>query len=428
MLKIEQWIKRLPIYGKFGKDVFWNIGSLGILGVSGIVLNILIAWVYGAAVLGVFNQVYAIYILFSQFAVGGIHLSVLRHISQFADNRQVCGKIIFSALLVTIITAGLTCFIVFIFCDLVGDVLHSPDVSLGLLYVLPGLWCFALNKILLAAMNGFRQMKVYALGMAFRYILMLVLLVICVFMRMPGKTLPLIFSGAEIILLVWLVFSVFRFCSFLRVSALWLKKHIVFGSKALLSGTLAEINTRVDVLMLGFFTGDVVVGIYSLAAVLAEGVIHLIVVIRTNVNPILSKLFSNNKMDELRAMIRQGIRMFYPIIGLFGICAMVVYPLFIYLFLVDSGFMASWPLFCILMTGIMLSAGYMPFNMLLIQTGRPGYHTIMICLTVAVNVILNGLLIPLFGMYGAALATSTSFVLGILLLKLFIRKTLRINI
>jgi O-antigen/teichoic acid export membrane protein len=66
--------------------------------------------------------------------------------------------------------------------------------------------------------------------------------------------------------------------------------------------------------------------------------------------------------------------------------------------------------------------------MILVQTGFPGYYTLMIGLIVLCNIILNGLMIPLWGMYGAAMATGLSFVIGIFLLKGFVRRTISMSI
>lgn len=430
--KFKQWIKQFPIYGKFGQDVSWNIGSLAVLGVSGIILNILIGRIYGAATLGVFNQVYAIYILLSQFAVGGMHLSVLKHISQFADNRQICNQIVSSAITITAIIGGIVVSIAFALHQWVGDILKSPDVAIGLIYVLPGLWCFALNKIFLSILNGYRLMKAYAFAQASRYILMIALLITCVITHKPSFILPIIFSGAEIILLIWLIIYTLTLRLYSPVApqkwGKWFRKHILFGFKSFASGALSEINTRVDVLMLGFFTGDRIVGIYSFAAILVEGIIQLIIVIRTNINPVLTRLFTHNQFEKLKKTIHQGVKIFYPIMAGLGILCIITFPLLVHLFLPNSNFMDGWPVFCILIAGIMLSAGYMPFNMLLVQTGYPGSHTIMITLTVLANIVLNGLLIPWLGMYGAALATSASFVLAIVLLKIFVRHKLQMHI
>lgn len=423
-------IKKLLIQTKFGHDVFWNVGSIIILGISGILLNILVGRFYGAEALGIFNQVFSIYILASQFAVGGMHLSVLKYISQYNNNRPVSDQIISSAFTITFISAGLTSISVFLLRHWIGTILQSPNISISLLYIIPGLVCFSLNKILFSILNGYRLMKAYAVAQALRYIFMIILLTLLILMQSPIYVLPVIFSGAEIILTVLLAFYIFRFYSSVnpRNFDFWFRKHIQFGTKSFASGALNEINTRVDVLMLGFFTNDRMVGIYSFAAILAEGFFQLIVIIRNNINPIMTRLFFENQIDQMENMIKRGIKIFYPAIAILGLLAIIGFPFLTELIMPNRDFMNSWFVFIILILGIILSSGYLPFNMLLIQTGHPGHYTSMVSLTVLINILLNWLLIPWLGIYGAAIATSVSIILSVMYLKIFTKRILGIKI
>ena len=88
---------------KFNLDLLWNILSLIILGISGIIINTFIAKFYGAGILGAYNQVFAIYIFFSQFAIGGMHFSVLKNISYNQVRKDKIFQITISGLLLAII-------------------------------------------------------------------------------------------------------------------------------------------------------------------------------------------------------------------------------------------------------------------------------------------------------------------------------------
>jgi O-antigen/teichoic acid export membrane protein len=428
--QISNWIRQLPIYGKFGRDVSWNIASLGVLGISGILLNIIIARFYGAETLGVFNQVFALYIFFSQLAAFGIYFSVLKYVAEFSEDQSKCNAIITSAIVITTLYAGFISFIAFELTSWIGKILDSPLVARGWLFILPGIWGSALNKVLMAVLNGFRDMKAFALAQAMRYILAIVILVGCVMVKVPGYTLPVIISGAEIILLIFLFIYTLKFYSPVSIKnwAGWGRKHIHFGARSFLSGTIAELNTRVDVLMLGYFVKDRVVGVYSMASLIVEGFAMLSYVVRDNLNPILNKLIAQHKIVELKETIKRGVKIQYTAIALLGIVAIISYPFFIRLFISDSNFMTSWAPFSILMLGLMLCAGYLPFNMLLVMAGCPGLHTLLKGGIVLSNIILNLLLIPYFGMYGAAYATAISFLLSALYLKFLVRKTLNIRI
>ncbi|HVS09468.1 MAG TPA: hypothetical protein VMS76_06290, partial [Planctomycetota bacterium] len=135
--------------GKFRRDVTWNFASLAVLGISGIALQALIGRHYGAATLGVFNQVLAAYILFSQAAAGGINLSALRAIAEDSSDRARISSIVAGALLPVLALAAVFSLAFSLARGLAADVLESPDVALGIAAATPGLFFFALNKLLL---------------------------------------------------------------------------------------------------------------------------------------------------------------------------------------------------------------------------------------------------------------------------------------
>lgn len=58
---------------RFNQGILCNYVSLGILALSGFAFNIIILKYYDAAALGLFNQVYAWYVVLSQVASLGIH-------------------------------------------------------------------------------------------------------------------------------------------------------------------------------------------------------------------------------------------------------------------------------------------------------------------------------------------------------------------
>ena len=93
-------------------DLILNGISFGIVGVSGVLTIILISKFYDKQYLGIFNLVYSIYILVSQFTGAGIHFSVLRHISQFSHNEKKSKLVLVSGLMSVTLNA-LLCISVF---------------------------------------------------------------------------------------------------------------------------------------------------------------------------------------------------------------------------------------------------------------------------------------------------------------------------
>lgn len=424
----KKYLNDLPISEKFKKDVFWNVGSLFVLGVAGIIMNILIARFYGADTLGIFNQVYAVYILASQFAAGSIHLSTQKHIAEFSNNQKRCDKIISSAVTATFVLACLVTIIIFFLRGNFGSILKSPAVSVSLIYTLPGLVFFAVNKTLMAIFNGFRLMKSYALAQTLRYLLMVVFLVLAIILEFPGEKISFIFSGAEIVLFFYLIIRVLSLFQFVWQWGDWLTTHLIFSYKALPGNIMVDVNTRVDVLILGYFASDRIVGIYSFAAILAEGFSQLLIVLKTNINPILARLSAQKKKNELQDVIRLGVRLTYPVTALLGLLTIFFYPIFVKILVPGQDFSQSWGVFIILIVGIILGSGYLPFQMLLAQAGFPLAYTNLITLTFLANVVFNLLLVPILGMEGSALATSLSVLLSVVVLKIYTLKMLKIKI
>jgi O-antigen/teichoic acid export membrane protein len=68
-------------------------------------------------------------------------------------------------------------------------------------------------------------------------------------------------------------------------------------------GMLSDLNTRVDIILLGYFVNDASVGIYSFAAVFAEGFGQISYVVKQNLDPIIGRFTAAKSIDKLRSLI-----------------------------------------------------------------------------------------------------------------------------
>lgn len=421
-------LQREDLSSKFGQDVLWNIVSYGVMAVSGIAINIIIWYVYSPDVLGVFNQVFAVYVIASQFAVAGIHLSVVKYVAQYAAQVGIYRVINTAAILLSIVIAGISAILLWLLSEQIGILLGSPEVAKGIVYIAPALFFFSINKVLLSIFNGLSRMKLYAFFQALRYLLIVGALVTLILQDVPSEVLPFSFTIAEGILLICLSISLFK--EFLvppfEVLRKWILTHLEFGIKGLGSNVLLQMNTRVDVLVIGYFMSDFNVGIYSFVAIFIEGIYQVLIVLRTVYNPLLVKLISEQRIDQLKSVIDRGVRITYRFMIIGGVIAVLLYPIGVLISEDKQLYLRSWPIFAILMSGIALSSGYIPFGQILVQAGRPGLHTIMTLLLVVFNFTFNLLLIPVLGLIGAAIATALAHCVGVFLLKIFTKRILQI--
>jgi O-antigen/teichoic acid export membrane protein len=418
---------------RFQRDVLWNVASLVVLGASGIALNVLIGRCYDEATLGVFNQVLAAYIFFSQLAVGGVNLSALKSIAEKPDDRERTTGIVVGSLVLALALAGLATAAYLLAREPIARWLESPGVAVGIAASAPGLFFFALNKVLMSVVNGLRRMRAFAVYTGLRYLLILAGLLVWVGndpARAKGDGLAFVFTFAEGILFLVLLVEV---GAQIRLPVRgdwkdWVPAHLLYGAKSIASGVLLELNAKVDVWMIGLFMADRDVGIYALAGMVAEGAFQLLVVLQNNCNPILAKQIAEGRWDELRATVRKGRRWTY--LGMAGVTAVAIalYPSVVRVLTDKPGFAASWAPFALLMLGILCASGYVPFGQILLMGGRPGWHSVFMGATVACNVVGNWILIPRFGLVGAAAATAFSVLASVFILKALVRARLGVRI
>ncbi len=427
---LKHLLEKLPISRKFSIDAVWNLICFAIVGSFGILVNIIIAKYYGADVLGVFNQVFAIFVLLSQISVAGVHLAVLKYVSQFAEDRNKTDNILSAALYITFVISLLVPLGTFFLKDFAADMMESPRISTGILFGLPGLFFWALNKVYLAFHNACQRIISYSVLNALRFIFLVIYLVLFIVLDLPGERLPVIISFSEVTLFIICVVYSMRYMTFSYNPEVkrWIKELSLFGFKAAPGHILLDINTRVDVIMLGIFCSDQMVGVYSFAAMLADGYNNFPVVFRTNVNPMITQYRYSRKGDEFRLWIRKGVRLGYTLFIPMGIVVIFLFPLLMNIFRLGAGIGEGWAVFAILISGISLSAGYIPFQMILSQTGFPSYQSVYIFFVFTTNVVLNFILIPIWGMMGAALATALSAVVQVVYLKLLVAQKLNIKI
>ncbi|MBN2396286.1 MAG: polysaccharide biosynthesis C-terminal domain-containing protein [Candidatus Atribacteria bacterium] len=422
--------KEILFGSKFNVDLLWNLGSFSLCGIIGVLFNIIIINFYDSATLGFFNQVYAVFIFLSQISTWGLHLSVQKFIPQFSNISKHTKLILTSAFTTTFIFSFFITVVVFFFNKIPGRIFNSESVSEGFIYAVPGLFLFSLNKLLLSYLNGMRKMIAYAIFNFLRFLFMLLLLITIIIVELQPKFITSIFSIPELLLFGLLLIKTYKSFGFstLKRFFLFCKIHFRFGSNAALGHIVLDLNSKVDVIILGIFLHDKIVGIYSFAAFIVDGLLQLFYVFRTNINPLITDAFYNKSSIDLEILIKRYLKNFYKFFIVIGIIAILIYPVFLYVFKIFDFFWLNYLVFSILTIGCILSSGYIPFQMIFNQVGKPRMQSIFLLIVFITNLILNLVLIPVLGIIGSALATSLTFVVQMFLLKKFTFNTININI
>ena len=289
-----------------------------------------------------------------------------------------------------------------------------------MLLISPGLYFFSINKVLLnGVINGLNKMKAYAFFQSLRYLLILIGLICALIITLEGSKLTIIFSFSECLLFLSLIFYINKNIKWWQGESIfkWANIHTKFGVKSFLGSILIEINSRVDILMLGFYLSDKNVGIYSFSALFAEGFFQLLVIMQNIYNPKLSKNIVVSEKNLFEKFIRKGIRNSYLIIVPIGILSIIFYPLTLGFITNKSEYINGVDSFRVLILGICLISGFVPFYNIFLMSNLPWTQSVFMLKVVLVNIISNLILIPIFGIFGAALGTFISLIASIIFFK-----------
>lgn len=405
--------------------------SLVVLAGAGFVLNLMIGRFYGPEALGIFNICFAGFIFIAQIGSFGAQFSILQAVAALRDKDQdAVNDAIGAGLRLVLITTTLASLGGLVLTPFGAMLYASEDFSIAWLAMLPGLWAFSLNKYLLGAINGAGHMRAFAVLQAGRYLLILIWLGVFCLAGVDGALLSGALSLSELLLLVATLGSLRRVVSKwkLRGEAVWLARHRKFGAKAFLSSAILELNTRVDVLIVGFLVSEATAGVYSTGLLVAEGVSQVIFVIRNVANPLLARALAMNDQAAITRLTRQLGAASLAVTCAASLVAYFLFPIFAVYGMGDARFLeASLPL-GILLVGLTLTAPFQVFGLILSMGQRPGLHTLSVLVVLAANIILNLALVPLWGATGSAIATSISYGVSAVVVMIAARAVLKIRL
>jgi O-antigen/teichoic acid export membrane protein len=415
---------------KLSQDISWTIGSFAFLAMSGVLINIAVSDLRDAKSLGVFNLAYAVYMVASQFAVWGVHYSVLRSTAYYSSSAKKRGFMLGTALMLALLSGLFSAIALFLIAPSLGLLFRSAVTGEAIAFASWGLLLFPVNKVLVAHVNALRQMRAFAVLQALRYLCVMLWVVGVCRSQLPFAWVTLGFFFAEMVTAFAsaIYLGLASLTLSLRWSTSWAKRHLAFGSKSLLSGLFAETNSRLDVLLIGLFLDEFSVGVYSFAAMLVDGLYHILAMVRVNVNPILVVTVRDSHWADGMQLLR--ITRCYGFVATVGLSLgiLLIFSILTGYIVPDKGLQGGMLSLVILLAGLSFVSGYIPFDNLLMVTGYPFYQTLQNLSVVLVNALINVFLVPFIGAEGAALATAASYVAGISVLILLANRLIGWNL
>lgn len=381
------------------------------MAVTGLLLNFLIMIIYGPEGLGLFNFIFALFIIFSQFSTFGLHYSTLKFSSQHIKKETVLKEILTNSILLSFLFCVPVLLISFVLPNTIFHLFQISGAKDSWYFAIPGLLFFSFNKIILSFINGQRKMHLYAFLTSLRYVGMLMCLGGLIWVGASASKLSLILTVPELLLFIVSLFFIHHYIDFSKIIKNWIKSHFIFSYKSFLAGASIEFSSRVDVLILACFVNERMVGIYSFALFFVEGFLQIIVMFRNLINPLITQCLEENKAEILRIEIKKVGTKAVFLMAVSFLMSLFCYYAYMVFFEITLDISESFYVFTILMLGVILSSYYLPLQFFPAQTGNPSQQTFLNLFFVVANISLNTIFSYGYGLYGAAIATSLNFII-----------------
>lgn len=224
----------------------------------------------------------------------------------------------------------------------------------------------------------------------------------------------------SLVIFVFLIFSYFKLKgSYPKINKRNSRLLLKDGSQFLLSSICIIIYTRMDKIMLGYFIGNDVVGIYSSALIISELWQFVPMAIINSSRPLLLefKKLSNNKYKDKMIFLYSLIIVMGLLVGLF----MIFFGKLIILILYGKDYLNAYPLLCILIWASSFGVIGSVRTTWLITENKERYMKYFVLFGAIVNLVLNVILIKAFGSIGVAVATLVAqFVVSIVAPYIFV--------
>jgi len=187
------------------------------------------------------------------------------------------------------------------------------------------------------------------------------------------------------------------------------KSFYKFGFKSHLSNIIAFLMSRADVYMLNYFISPASSAVYMVAVLFVERLGMVSQSLATVIFPDLAALSGDEKKQHM--LMCKAFRLNAIVTCVVaGLVSIFIYPAIYVLF--GLKYLSATEVFFILVLGVILKSGSRILSVFITAVGKPEMNFYMALIAIMLNITLNYLLIPKFGVYGAAIATTVSYMVN----------------
>lgn len=406
------------------RDIQWSFISLAIASFAHLLLRVILGKELGPSGLGLYTLVFSIYMFGMQFAGFGIGSALTRFIAKYNGNLSKTKDFVSSGVFGSIISGSLMGILLYMLSSIISNQLFQNSEMTNFLKLTA--FCFpfiAVQKAVIGTLNGLKKMKLYAavniiqnVSVAITSYFLVILLNMDVTGAILGFVIPTIFVS---------LFSLILAKSFLalpnKFTNLILKEISTFGFYVVLANSIGMINAQIDSLLIGYFMDESQVGYYAVALIFVQAVTLLPQAVQAVTTPLIATYYGKGDLDNIQELIKNTM-LKISIVILFITLILVIFGKFLITVIFSAEFLSAYLPMVILLIGHSIYATYVSIGGCLSSVGKVQVIFKIDILCLGLNTLLNIELIPRFGIFGAASATSISLIFTSLINLYFIRR------
>lgn len=379
--------------------------------------TIFIAKTLGAKDLGLYYLGMSVATFISSISTIGLDAASVRFISLQSQANEI-GKIkgtILASMAIAFLASLLSGTLLFLFAETISvRIFHKPDlVSVIKLFAIT-IPFSSITKIFLSSTRGLKIMKYTIYTNSFAEVIIRFSFTLLFLYGLGWKLQGLI--SAHIISSALCTFLAFYYAN--RHIPI-LNGHIVpsFELKNLLTYSVPLVFSRVflilfatiDTLMLGYFSRAEDVGIYNIAIKLVTLAILIVPAFQTIYDPFVAEFHAKKELEKLSNLLKAASRWIFTIC--FPICLLLIcFPDF-FLNLFGNEFIQGSSCLIVLGIAYLIRSSFGLMDSMIYMSGRSDLLLKNTVSAAIINISLNYVLIPKYGIIGAAFATGISVVL-----------------
>jgi O-antigen/teichoic acid export membrane protein len=415
---------------RFIRDTGWAFASLAIAAVVQFILRIFLAKYFGPADLGLYTLAFTVYSFGLIASCFGTDIGVTKYVAEAGGNSNRINLLVTSGISISFVSGSIMGLILYLASPYISIYFFKMPELTALLRIVSFAYPFiGLEKTTLGFLNGVRRMRFFAFINIFQNILVIVMTII---FALTGHDIKYAIIGLVIPVALISLIGLF----YIRKSLSWpkmtewlpaIKMLLAFGFYVVLANSLGTIQTYTDSTLLGYFMKDVDVGLYAVAGVLVLAVRLPSQAVQVITGPMIASYWGKNEIGKIEYLINKCMNYsaFYAISVAF-VLGFLSHDLIVLFF--GKDFVDAASPFQILLVGAVFPAIGTSIGSALANTAYVKITFRITGIAVLLNIILNIILIPKFGIIGAALATSTTMTVSSLIHLYFIQRLIGIRI